>query len=140
MLFSCQRQKKKSEISNAFHFSQLETEDEYVKAAKSKPLTTIALLEPNFDFGKIKKGSKVSHIFEIVNTGDKPLIISDVKPGCGCTIPEFTKEPVLSGQKAKITLNFDSTNFDGMVNKFANVYTNTEKTPVTLTFTADIQH
>ena len=105
----------------------------------NQPLTTIALSESNFDFGKIKKGDKVEHVYEITNTGTNPLVISEVKPGCGCTAPDFTKEPILPGKKGKITLHFDSTNFDGAVNKYADVFANVEKAPIKLTFTANIQ-
>lgn len=105
----------------------------------NQPLTTAALSENNFDFGKIKKGDKVEHIYEITNTGTNPLVISEVKPGCGCTAPDFTKDPILPGKKGKITLHFDSSNFDGNVQKYADVFVNVEKSPIKLTFTADIQ-
>lgn len=105
----------------------------------NQPLTTIALAESNFDFGKVKKGDKVQHVYEVTNTGTNPLVISEVKPGCGCTVPDFTKEPILPGKKGKITLHFDSTNFDGAVNKYADVFANVEKAPIKLTFTANIQ-
>ncbi|MEG0761990.1 Protein of unknown function [Chryseobacterium piscicola] len=107
--------------------------------ASSSPITTIALSESNFDFGKIKKGDKVSHVYEITNMGKNPLVISEVKPGCGCTAPEFTKEPILPGKKGKITLSFDSSTFDGAVQKFADVYANVEKAPIKLTFNANIE-
>ncbi|WP_353148897.1 DUF1573 domain-containing protein [Chryseobacterium sp.] len=107
--------------------------------ASNQPTTSIALSESNFDFGKIKKGDKVEHIYEVTNTGKNPLIISEVKPGCGCTAPDFTKEPIMPGKKGKITLHFDSTSFDGNVQKYADVYANVEKSPIKLTFTADIQ-
>ncbi len=105
----------------------------------NEPSTTIALSESNFDFGKIKKGDKVQHVYEVTNTGKNPLVISEVKPGCGCTAPDFTKEPIMPGKKGKITLHFDSTNFDGNVQKYADVFANVEKAPIKLTFTANIQ-
>ena len=109
-------------------------------AAKSdQPLTTIALAQSNYDFGTIKKGSKVNHVYEITNTGKNPLIISEVKPGCGCTAPEFTKEPIMPGKKGKITLSFDSSSFDGAVSKYADVFANVEKAPIKLTFVANVQ-
>ena len=105
----------------------------------NEPSTSIALSESNFDFGKIKKGDKVEHVYEITNTGKNPLVISEVKPGCGCTAPDFTKEPIMPGKKGKITLHFDSSNFDGNVQKYADVFANVEKSPIKLTFTANIQ-
>jgi len=110
-----------------------------VAPVSNQPLTTVALSESNFDFGKIKKGDKVEHVYEITNTGTNPLVISEVKPGCGCTAPDFTKEPIMPGKKGKITLHFDSTNFDGNVNKFADVFANVEKAPIRINFTANIQ-
>ncbi|PWN70687.1 hypothetical protein C1631_007820 [Chryseobacterium phosphatilyticum] len=104
-----------------------------------EPSTSIALSESNFDFGKIKKGDKVEHVYEITNTGKNPLVISEVKPGCGCTAPDFTKEPIMPGKKGKITLHFDSSNFDGNVQKYADVFANVDKAPIKLTFTANIQ-
>lgn len=112
--------------------------EEIVEVA-GKPLTNVALSESQFDFGKIKKGDQKEHTYEITNTGENPLIISQVKPGCGCTVPDYTKEPILPGQKGKITLKFDSTNFNGLVNKQAEVYANVEKSPIMITFSADIQ-
>jgi hypothetical protein len=105
----------------------------------NQPLTSVALSENNFDFGKVKKGEKVQHIYEITNTGKNPLVISEVKPGCGCTVPDFTKEPILPGKKGNITLHFDSSSFDGNVQKYADVFANVDKAPIKLTFTANIQ-
>ncbi|MEI7486884.1 MAG: DUF1573 domain-containing protein [Chryseobacterium sp.] len=108
-------------------------------APSNQPLTTIALSENSFDFGKIKKGDKVEHVYEITNTGKNPLVISEVKPGCGFTVPDFTKEPIMPGKKGKITLHFDSSSFDGNVSKYAGVFANVDKAPIKLTFTANIQ-
>lgn len=112
---------------------------ETAPVAQSGPVTSVALSESNFDFGKIKKGDHKEHTYEITNTGTNPLIIAQVKPGCGCTVPDYTKDPILPGQKGKITLKFDSSNFDGMVTKQAEIFANVEKSPMLLTFSADIQ-
>ena len=117
----------------------LQTQDEMLKQAQANPSTTIALSESAFSFGKLKKGDHVEHVYEVTNTGKNPLIISQVKPGCGCTVPDYTQEPILPGKKGKITLKFDSSNFDGTVQKQAEVYANVEKAPIVLSFTADIQ-
>lgn len=117
----------------------IDSPEDMVKEAQSKPLTNIALSEAQFDFGKIKKGDHKEHTYEVTNTGENPLIISQVKPGCGCTVPDYTKEPILPGQKGKITLKFDSSNFDGLVNKQAEIYANVEKAPIVIGFSADIQ-
>ena len=114
-------------------------ERDIVEEAKKHAETSLALSEPSFDFGKIKKGDVVEHVFEVTNTGKNPLVISNVQPTCGCTVPDFTKDPIASGQKGKITLKFNSANFDGVVHKSAEVYANVAQVPIELTFTADIQ-
>lgn len=147
--FSCTKKVEESPIADNIDSKQAtavtntlaqeeQPEDELLKEAKEKPLTTVAFSETYHNFGEIKKGEKVEHVFEVTNTGKNPLIISNVKPGCGCTVPDYTKEPILPGKKGKITLHFDSTNFDGAVNKIADVYVNVEKAPVRLTFSANI--
>ncbi|PJJ68195.1 DUF1573 domain-containing protein [Chryseobacterium geocarposphaerae] len=153
-LVSCKKENKEAQVADAVATDSTATtttpadsstvapvsaETTTPAPTSNQPLTTIALSESNFDFGKIKKGDKVEHVYEITNTGTNPLVISEVKPGCGCTAPDFTKEPILPGKKGKITLHFDSTNFDGAVNKYADVFANVEKAPIKLTFTANIQ-
>jgi hypothetical protein len=150
LVFSCKKEAKTVDqmavadsaqattVVDAMAQQQAPEEAEMLKEAQSKPLTTIAFSETDHNFGDIKKGEKVEHIYEVTNTGTNPLIISNVKPGCGCTVPDFTKEPILPGKKGKITLHFDSTNFDGAVNKAADVFVNVEKAPVKLTFSANI--
>ena len=115
------------------------SETSIIEETKKQPETSLALSEPSFDFGKIKKGDVVEHIYEVTNTGKNPLIISSVQPTCGCTVPDYTKDPILPGQKGKSTLKFNSANFDGVVHKAAQVYANVAKNPIELTFTADIQ-
>ncbi len=115
------------------------TNDELIKTAQAKPLTNLVLSEAMFDFGDIKKGESKSHTYEVTNTGTNPLIISAVKPGCGCTAPDYSKEPILPGQKGFITLKFDSTNFDGSIQKQAEVFANVEKAPIIIGFTGNIK-
>lgn len=130
-LFSCQEHQK---IENNIQHSVQELKQDEFK----EPLTTVALSESDYDFGTIVKGAQVEHIYQITNTGSQPLIISKVQPGCGCTIPEFTKEPILPGGKGKIKLKFNSSNFIGIQKKFAHVFANVKKSPIVLTFVADI--
>lgn len=112
---------------------------EMATAETASPMTTVALSESSFDFGKMKKGEHKEHTYEITNTGVNPLVISEVKPGCGCTVPDYTKEPILPGKKGKVTLKFDSSSFDGMQIKQAEIYANVEKSPMVISFSADIQ-
>lgn len=136
--------KKKSEPADQLHIDTavagpVNPTEAALKEAQSKPLTNVAISENTFDFGDIKKGEVKSHTYEITNTGTNPLIISQVSPTCGCTVSDFTKEPILPGQKGKITLKFNSENFEGVVHKTANVFANVSKAPIALNFTANIK-
>lgn len=62
--------------------------------------------EDTYDFGKVPEGPIAEHVFEFKNTGKEPLIITNVNASCGCTMPEWSKDPVLPGKKGKITVRF----------------------------------
>ena len=113
-------------------------QEKLVQDAKKNPITTLVLAQSNYDFKDVKKGQVVDHKFEFTNTGKNPLIISQVKPGCGCTVPDYTKTPILPGKKGFVNLKFDSSSFDGTVNKYADVYANVEEMPIKLTFSANV--
>ena len=54
------------------------------------------------DFGEISQGTPVSVEFLFTNNGDAPLFIADVLTSCGCTVPDFPKEPITTGKSSKI--------------------------------------
>jgi hypothetical protein len=64
--------------------------------------------EEKHDFGKIPQGTPVTTVFTFVNVGTDPLILTEVKPTCGCTIADFTKTPVKKGEKGKITITYNA--------------------------------
>lgn len=117
---------------------EIMSQESLIQETKNKPQTSLALSENHWDFKDVKKGESVEHVYEVTNTGSNPLVISQVKPGCGCTAPDYTKEPIMPGQKGQITLKFDSSNFDGLQHKQAEVYANVEKAPIVLTFSANV--
>jgi hypothetical protein len=64
--------------------------------------------EEKHDFGKIPQGTPVTTVFEFTNVGMEPLIITEVKPTCGCTIADYTKTPVKSGDKGVIKITYNA--------------------------------
>ena len=72
------------------------------------PLTKLEFAENTFDYGTIMEGEKVTHVYDFVNTGDEPLIISNAKGSCGCTVPDWPREPIAPGDKGEIKVVFDS--------------------------------
>lgn len=81
---------------------------EPMPAAPSGPTTTIEYEAMVHDFGEIKEGDMVKYSFKFKNTGSEPLVISDAKGSCGCTVPDWPREPVAPGATAEIKVEFDS--------------------------------
>lgn len=76
------------------------------------------------DFGKITEGEKVSYSFKFTNSGKTDLIISDAKGSCGCTVPNWPKNPIAPGNGGVIEVTFDSRGKSGMQNKTVTLITN----------------
>jgi hypothetical protein len=76
------------------------------------------------DFGTITEGEIVTHIFTYTNTGEGPLSITDIESRCGCTIPKWTRKPIMPGEKGEIEVVFDSSKRTEKQAKAIIVYTN----------------
>jgi len=87
------------------------------------PIMTFA--ETEFDFGTIDQGTPQEHIFTFTNTGDADLIIVDAKSSCGCTVPEFTKEPVAPGATGEMLVKFNGSG-KNQVSKTVTITANTK--------------
>ena len=94
------------------------------KNADQVDMPKIELSQDFFDFGKINQKESVSTEFVIKNTGDAPLLIRSAKGSCGCTVPEWPKEPVSVGEEAVIKVTFNSGNKKGKQNKTVTLVTN----------------
>ena len=77
------------------------------------------------EFGEITQGEVVSMTFRFKNVGQKDLIISSATGSCGCTVPEWPKEPIKPGAEGKIDVKFDSNGKQGMQNKTITLVANT---------------
>jgi hypothetical protein len=94
---------------------------------------SIKIPKVSHDFGTIEEGTQASYTFDVHNTGSKPLIISNVQPSCGCTTPEWTKDPIQPGGKGKIMATFNSQGRLGAFNKEVSVISNDAESTKTLT-------
>src|SRR5204863_8599248 len=95
----------------------------------------LSFKEEIHNFGMITEGEKVKYSFSFVNTGNADLIISNAQASCGCTVPEFPKQPILPGKSGAINVIFDSSGKDGYQRKEvlikANTIPNTKKLIIT---------
>jgi len=91
----------------------------------------------NFDFGDITQGERVEQRFHFTNTGNEPLIITNVEVTCGCTTPKgWPRDPIAPGDKGELVVAFNSTNKYGRQNKVITVVSNAvnpEGSQITLT-------
>jgi len=83
----------------------------------------LGLKETAFDFGTIPQGKPVFHFFEVTNNGKTPMVISNVQTSCGCTTPEWSKEPVAPGATTKIRVGYNAAT-EGHFDKYITVMYN----------------
>ncbi len=100
------------------------------------PLPVATFETTDHDFGTINEGQKVSHTYKIKNTGEAPLIIQSAQPSCGCTVPDWTKEPIPVGGTGFVKAEFDSNGKPGIQNKTITVTANTWPKITTVRFKA----
>jgi len=101
--------------------------------------TAIKFLATEHDFGIVKEGEKVVHVFEVLNAGNADLLIQSVHPSCGCTMPKYDKKPIRPGRKGSIEVVFDTKGRSGIQRKTVTVVTNTEPPNTVLTFMCEIR-
>lgn len=102
------------------------------------PILTFA--EEIFDFGNISQGDIVEHVFVFTNTGNAPLVISNAKGSCGCTVPNYARETAIApGESSEMTVRFNSRGKSGNQIKSVTVYSNAQNNPARIRIKASIQ-
>lgn len=98
------------------------------------------VFEPaSHDFGTIREvDGPVSHTFVGVNRGTEPVVLLDVVTSCGCTVPEFSRKPVLPGAATRIAVTYDPANRPGVFSKELAVYSSDRRKIATLTVSGDV--
>ena len=89
------------------------------------PLPSFEFTEEEHDFGTINEGDIVDHVFTFANNGDAPLIISSATASCGCTVPQWPREPIPVGGTGEIKVQFNSRKKPGIQNKTVTITANT---------------
>lgn len=102
-----------------------------------QPIITFEKTE--HDFGTVLQGEKVTYSFHFTNTGNAPLLISTVNTTCGCTVGEFSKEPIAPGKSGVIKATYDSKGHQGVQTRNLSVVSNTNPGQTTLRLKATVQ-
>jgi hypothetical protein len=97
----------------------------------------ITLEKNNHDFGTIAQGDVVEQVFKFTNTGNQPLIITDVKTSCGCTQPVWPRNPIMPGDKGEIKVGFNSAGKSNKQTKVLPIISNATN-DASITFTTNV--
>ncbi len=103
--------------------------------AQETKTAKLKFAETTYDFGNKPQGKPVTTEFEFSNNGNDPLVLETVKASCGCTTPEWTKEPVMPGKKGTIKVQYNMAR-EGAFNKTITVTTKDAETTI-LTITGN---
>jgi hypothetical protein len=106
--------------------------------ADSGKMAVLKFDSTEHDFGTIAAGDKVTHVYKFTNNGKADLVLSNVKPSCGCTVPDYTKTPVKPGETGEVKVTFDSSGKSGSQQKSVTITANTETGTETLNFKANV--
>lgn len=106
--------------------------------AQSTNTTVMTFESLEHNFGDILEGQSVEKTYYFTNTGKNDLLIDRCDVTCGCTVPEFPKEPIAPGEKGQIKVVFNSSGKSGLNNKTVTVFANIENGNIVLKFTANV--
>lgn len=102
-------------------------------------LAKLTFEEETFDFGVVNEGAQVTHLFKFKNTGVIPLLISDVRSTCGCTIPEWSKEPIAPGENSEIKVRLNTQGKSNKQLKPITITANTYPAETKIYLTGDVK-
>ncbi|PPK86632.1 uncharacterized protein DUF1573 [Neolewinella xylanilytica] len=101
-------------------------------APDSSTAATMDFAETEYVFGEVKEGTIVRHTFAFTNTGKLPLLITDARSTCGCTVPSYPKEPVAPGATGTVEVVFNTTHKYGRQRKPVTLTANTNPSITTI--------
>lgn len=107
-------------------------------ALPAGPLTTFEFETPEFNFGSVQEGEVVTHTFKFKNTGNEPLIISNAKASCGCTVPSWPKAPIPVGGSEEIVVKFNTKGKKNMQAKKVTITANTNPAQTFITLKGEV--
>ncbi len=112
------------------------SEDKLSKPAG--PKTTITFAEYEHDFGSIAQNSSHKYVYSFTNTGKEPLVITNAKGSCGCTVPRWPKEPIAPGEKGEIEIVYKPGKQKNKQSKTITITANTEPANTLLKVNANV--
>lgn len=108
-------------------------------ASNTNPPTSVAFAETMHDFGTIQQETQNTKVFKFTNTGDKPLLIESARGSCGCTVPNYPKQPIPPGQSGEIEVVYSPGQQKGQQTKSVTIVANTEPRTTVLQIKANVE-
>lgn len=115
-----------------------EVKTEPGKLSEGRAKTKITFDKTEHDFGTINQGDQVECTFKITNSGNEPLIIEEAHGSCGCTVPDYPKDPIPAGQTRDMKVKFNSAGKKGKQSKTVMITANTEPIQSVVTIHAEV--
>jgi hypothetical protein len=120
-------------------FAQGQHDQKPAPAAAPNPnAPVLKLAEASYDFGTVVEGPQITHDFKIKNEGKEPLILSNVRASCGCTVPTWPKEPILPGKESVISATYNTSGRPGHFAKTITIESNAAGGNKVVTITGDV--
>lgn len=102
------------------------------------PKTSLQFAEMSHDFGDIEQNTTNEKVFTFTNTGEEPLIISDAKGSCGCTVPDYPRQPIAPGETGEIRVEYRPGTQANKQTKTVTITANTEPATTVLRISANV--
>jgi hypothetical protein len=112
--------------------------EETKPAAPNPNAAKISFKADNYDFGTVVEGPQVTHDFKFKNEGKEPLILSNVRASCGCTVPTWPREPILPGKEAVISATYSTSGRVGSFTKTITVESNASEGSKVVTIRGEV--
>lgn len=143
-MFSCNSESSSEEVSTEVTTETTVVEpstatEPVVETAVATATTILTVDRMEHDFGKIPDTAPVETSFVITNDGDEPLLITNAQGSCGCTVPEYPKDPIPPGESRDMKVSFNPTGKEGVNNKTVTITANTEPATTIIYVKSDVQ-
>ena len=119
-------------------FAQGPTQNNSNELEEKGPLPVMSFEEVEVNYGTIEQNSDPYRTFVFTNTGKAPLVIKSARGSCGCTVPEYSKEPVMPGAKSEIKVRYDTKRI-GRFTKTITLTTNADPSQVILRIKGEVK-
>lgn len=109
------------------------------KAVENKNQAEFKFDALEYNYGSIKQGESVSYSYKFTNVGKEPLVITSAHGSCGCTVPDWPKEPIKKGETGLIKVTFNSAGKMGAQDKTVTINSNAKVSPIVLHIKGNVE-